>query len=350
MADEPTGIEGVSEEFLTTVLRGSGLLSQDATVNGFHVSRPAAGFAGGVYRLALTCSSLGAPTSIIAKFASGDSVGLQRYPTKIPTEAGFYSELGERSGLSVPRVLYLHHDPARAEFCLIMEDIGNPRDSALADPYSREEWTLLFTKIAEMHGLWWESAGLGALPWLGTFEAYVRDRQRLLPGLMESFLPRWSARLSPELHTLFNELEGLMAALGHRLEQRPITLVHTDLNFGNVIFAPQQDGLKLGVIDWQDVVRGPAAVDVAIPLNLVRPEDRPQAQELYRSVLKARCGYDYSAEQLDADVTAWSLYSAFVAVGRGAIGSAAQDQVCERLIATRQADWIAAQAILRTSA
>lgn len=123
--DEP---DGLTPQWLTAALREGGTLDA-GTVTSASAQQINAGqgFAGRVYRLALTyAGDDAAAASMIAKLPVADAdvramldvIGLYR------NEASFYTELAGDVGIRVPRHYYIGQDTEASRYILLLEDLA----------------------------------------------------------------------------------------------------------------------------------------------------------------------------------------------------------------------------------
>ena len=140
---------------------------------------------------------------------------------------------------------------------------------------------------------------------------------------------------------LFKMLPELFRKATDYVMSSPSTLIHGDLNPGNLIWNENYIGLSLTILDWQDLIFGPAARDVSSVLSYTQLESHSSAVRYYLDVLEGH-GIEYSKERFQSELAACSLFGAFVAAGRGVLGIVEQDNACRRLIANRGESWLQA--------
>ena len=224
-------------------------------------------------RVALTLggASADAPSRICIKGMLGE-VGrpfiIQDGPSR--REARFYRDLAPPLGekLSLPPCLHAGIDESNGHGLLIMEDLeaaGCTFLSALT-PYSVGEAFASVEQLAVLHACGWEGTALYERPWLQRMldEAALKPfvpverLDELMKGPRGDPLPR-DVLDGPRL------LRGL-GSLAERYRAMPSTLVHGDAHAGNLYRLPAQDGVRIGLIDWQLVQQAHWSLDVAYHL------------------------------------------------------------------------------------
>lgn len=95
--------------------------------------------------------------------------------------------------------------------------------------------------------------------------------------LLDWYLPHAGTRVSPDAHRSFRQLWA--AALAPSLAQKPVWVLR-DYHSPNLMWLPQRAGLaRIGLLDFQDAVMGPAAYDL-VSLAQDARVDVPEALEL----------------------------------------------------------------------
>jgi len=338
----PQTITDIDDAWLTLAFQKSGIITAENKIIQVNHEKTGPGVAGSVHRIRINYSNGEGPQSAIVKLHSRESFALQRFPNKLATESGFYRDIGDQSGVKVPKCYYNAYLPTEGSFCIIMEDVGKGIETISANiRFSEQQLFCLLKEIANMHARWWQSPKLEALNWIRTLKTDAEDRLKLLQSFMPEFMPKWSSELTPEMLDLFKNLPDLFKKATDYLTYSPKTLVHGDVNPGNLIWREAGDGLSLTILDWQDIIFGPAARDVSSVLGYTKPESHIPAIKYYLEILH-EYGVEYSRERFTNEVTACSLYGAFVAAGRGVLGTVEQDNVCRSLIVTRGERWLQA--------
>jgi hypothetical protein len=188
----------------------------------------------------------------------------------------------------------------RAHGLAVLEDLGSDLVVAGDPPEPIEaRYEAAIDLLAALHGQ--------MLPELLPVEPGVDyrlppyDRDALLVEaelLVDWYLPRFGAPIAPSVHAEYGTL--WRAALAPVLQTTP-TWVLRDFHSPNLLWLPEREGLaRLGLLDFQDALRGPAAYDVASLLQDARV-DVPETMEIAllsryaRARLTADAGFDAPA-------------------------------------------------------
>jgi aminoglycoside phosphotransferase (APT) family kinase protein len=266
----------------------------DDRITGVQLER-LGGLSSVVHRVRLMHPTPGrSPASVIVKIALsgiGASPGFDR-------EVQFYRELAPLLRLPVPRPLCIDADEHTGAYVLVLEDAGESR--ALDDLPSPAQTEAIVTAIAQLHAAWWSSPELERYPFLRTLPDFIDRVERQLPRALPRFLERFGAALAPAERALFEKLaRGFRRAVAP-LEAAPCTLVHHDLQPGNILFR----GGEPVLIDWQLAQRSPAVRDlgffIASSTGPYDPARELSLLERYHSGLAA-AGVNYPRDSLLQD-------------------------------------------------
>ncbi len=130
--------------------------------------------------------------------------------------------------------------------------------------------------LADLHAVDYERLGLGGL---GRPDGFVR---RQITGWMD----RWERAKTVEV-PLMNQL-GAWFLENLPAPQAP-TLLHNDFFLHNVMFAPDNSGMVVGVFDWEMSTLGDPMIDVGTGLNYWREASDPE------EMLEMSEGYAHTA-------------------------------------------------------
>jgi N-acetylmuramate 1-kinase len=192
-------------------------------------------------------------------------------------------------GLSAPEILHADLDHG----LIIMEDLGDKR-IVTGDPPAPIEacYACAIDLLASLHGREVPDV-LPAAPHLDyrllryDMEAFLIEAELLLDWYLPKTDVPAAAAKSAGFVALWRE------ALTPAIEARP-TWVLRDYHSPNLLWLPDRDGIaRIGVLDFQDALIGPAAYDVASLLQDARV-DVPEAMEmaLLGRYVRARLGED----------------------------------------------------------
>ena len=269
-------------------------------------------------------------------------------------ECWFCERLAHRVPIRVPRV----HAVARqgARFVLLLENLTEipgvrlfvNRD--MAEGTSVERARRCLSTFAELHAAFWDASPaereellpLRLHPWLSP---RLRDASRALNA--SSIGPARSR--APDLFPASAAAACRMAidkweALVDFHFASPLTLVHGDSHLGNCFELPGEDGVRVGMIDFQGVHWGPGIRDVQYFLaNSVEPgllaESEAELVDHYRAELAGRLGARGleapSREQLLERYRASSFQTLMVAVVSLGLGSLTETDDTVRTVLRR---------------
>ena len=302
-ADVPPDIDGVTPQWLTTVLGGP-------TVTGVRAEQIAqdSGFSSLLYRLHL--SGRGVPATLIAKLpAQSEARGAMELLGGYRRELAFYRDVAGRAPMQTPLVYAARMVHDTSDFILLLEDLvdWDNADHLAGLPMGRAR--VCIAALAGLHA--WSmddanSAALEAFPSIDT--PVVRDL------LVPAFGPGWQ---------IFRDKSSVpvpaaIAAFAERFADRAATalsaltarsmLLHGDIRADNLFF----DGDRLKVVDFQFASRGVGAADIAylvsqgLASEVRRGHDEALVRE-YLAHLNANGVADYSFDE------AWCHYRLAVA-------------------------------------
>ncbi|HEY0436124.1 MAG TPA: phosphotransferase [Phenylobacterium sp.] len=313
----PTSCETVSPAWLTAALGGPEALG-GAQVTGFDASRvgQGMGFMAIINRLSLTYDrpTAVAPRSVIAKFASPDPrareiAALFRFYEK---EVRFYQQMAGESPIRSPRTYHRSVDLESGDFFLLMEDLSHLKNGDQLEGLGIDEARLAIRSLAQLHARWWEKPELRAMTWLPPFDdAGMLALEGVFQQCWEPYCAfmgdRLPAAMVPVGAALSTRIKSMMGALS----QSPVTLVHGDYRADNLFFGG--DAASLAVVDWQIVLRGRGAFDLAYLLTgNLSIEDRRAHEadlvQLYQATLAKGGVNGYSAEDAWRDYRMCSVF------------------------------------------
>jgi len=242
-----------------------------------------AGFMGQLARVGLRYAddSTNAPRSVIAKFASTrpETREMAREQNLYQREIGFYRDIGQDVGISVPACYYSELREESNFFVMILEDLapGIPSDQVTGT--DRETSREVIEQFAKLHAKWWNCEDLEDYAWakwviqetpideaLGSFEESMKQAEAT--GRFDAY-PEMK-RLMPLLPPLFRIAPA---------PPFPFTLTHGDLRSDNIIQRSPEGG-RFAVIDWQLAGIGDPVNDIARWLvQSISIEDRRDTEQ-----------------------------------------------------------------------
>jgi hypothetical protein len=300
MPSTPTTTDQVTAAYVTAALREGGVIGSDTAVA--EVSHDqigeGVGIVGQLARLTLRYDGVaeGSPSSVIVKMPSQypENRAIGDHFDFYGREGRFYQQIGDKSALRTPHCFHNRLDPDAGEYLLLLEDFGDRTliSQIAGMPAARAADAL--DAIALLHAEWWDSPALDALGWVPR----LVDPINLSAGAQyrqawPEFLARWG-----------DALPAGAVALGERVKDRwedlatvgysscAPTLCHGDFRADNLMFEDRTEGRdRVGVLDWQIVMRGPAVSDVTylISQSVDVDERRESERELLEGWYDALC-------------------------------------------------------------
>jgi len=224
------------------------------------------GFMGQLARITLTYNrdQSTAPKTIIAKFAAvrQDTRDMAADRNLYKREIGFYRDIGEKSGVPIPKCYYADYFEENNQFILLIEDLAPGEPSNQIEGTDRATSKKVIENFASLHAKWWNSKNLESLDWakwqitempkeksIAMFEKGYKEIE--LTGKFDKY---------PELKRLMKLLPPLLKF--DPAPPFPFSLTHGDLRSDNVI-RPSRDGGRFAVIDWQISGIGDPISDIA---------------------------------------------------------------------------------------
>jgi aminoglycoside phosphotransferase (APT) family kinase protein len=302
-AGVPSGIEGVTPQWLTAALDG-------ATVTDVRVEQIAldSGFSSQLYRAHL--SGEGVPNSVIVKLPAVSEAGdAMKMLGGYAREVAFYRHVAGRAPLGTPVVHAIRMDENTADFVLVLEDLQDWDNADHLAGLSLDRARCCTAELAGLHA--WSTKPLNtdvleAFPSIDT--AMTRD---LLPAAFSAgwqiYRDHATAPVPAAVAKYAERFAALAPAAIDALSQRSM-LIHGDIRADNMFFC----GDRLKVVDFQLAGRGAGATDVGylvsqgLPTEVRSGRDETLLRE-YLDQLSSHGVSDYSFDE------AWRHYRYAVA-------------------------------------
>lgn len=308
----PRTVADITPAWLTSALQRSGVLA------GARVARISAeplgiglGFMSAMQRLTLDYDGHApdAPRRLIAKLAPLDPGARQidlvfQFYEK---ETGFYRFLQKDSPIRTPHAYLAEFDPESHDFILLMEDLSPARLGDHLAGMSPEDSALALDAVAAFHGRWWRSPQLADMPWL------LEINSPQMKGLQGVYQQCWPAVIDflgdgmpAEMRRTGERLATRIEAMMDMAADMPRTIMHGDYRADNMFFEVGAAREPFAIADWQVMLQGPAAFDLAYMLaGSLKTDVRRAAQDnlLHRhhaGLVQAGVS-DYPLSQLQAD-------------------------------------------------
>lgn len=288
-AEIPSSIDGVTPQWLTSVLDG-------ATVTDVRAEQIAldSGFSSQLYRAHL--SGDGVPSSVIVKLPAESAAGdAMKMLGGYAREVEFYRRVAGRAPIGTPRVFDARMD-ANSDFVLVLEDLCDWDNADHLAGLSLDRARCCIGELAGLHAWSTRPANAGALEGFpGIDTPMTRD---LLPA---AFSAGWQVYRDnattpvPAVVAKYAERFAEFAPQAIEALSERSMLIHGDIRADNMFFSAD----KLKVVDFQLAAKGAGATDVGylvsqgLPSELRRGRDETLVRE-YLERLAEQGVTDYS--------------------------------------------------------
>lgn len=279
-----------------------------AHVTDVEVSRIGTGQVADSYQVRLSSPQLsGLPASVVAKLTSESeqSRAAGRSEQNYLREVRFYQQIAPQVAARVPHCYFAEIDSNGTEFVLLLEDLSpaQPGDQLVGCTVAETE--LALRQAARFHAPYWGDASVRGLDWLDISGTYWKRFEEMMPVWFSGFAARYRDRMEPTDLAAAQRFVERIEDYYIRLRSCPFTIQHGDFRPDNVLFDVCGEEGSLAVVDWQTVILGPAAVDVAYFVGgaldvATRREHEDRLLAGYHEELQ-RLGVEYSLERLTSD-------------------------------------------------
>jgi hypothetical protein len=228
-------------------------------------------------------------------------------PKALVNEVNFFRDLRPRLDIRCPVSYFQVIDLETGNGIVLLEDLETrqARFGQAAVSLSAADAAKVLDLQARYHASFWQSAELDEFAWLSSGGSIADD------GVIDIFLGLWDvsetlprfAAVSPDLRHR-RRIRTALYRMFELARDMPVCLVHGDTHAGNLYFEP--DGLP-GYLDWQQVMKGPWAHDVAgfLITALDPPVRRSHERALLTHYLERLRAYGAAAPTAD---DAWNAY------------------------------------------
>lgn len=308
----PRTVEAITPQWLTSALRGAGVLGE-AAVSSFE-AQPlgvGTGFMSAMGRLVLAYDgpAPGAPRSLIVKLAP-------RHPGArdidlafhfYAKETGFYSLLAPSSPIRTPRAYHVAFEPETHDFILLLEDMAPARLGDQVCGLCVEDAALAVEAAGRLHARWWRDPALDGFEWLlpinsPQMRALQPIYQQCWPAVVDFLGDRMPAAMRRTGERLATRIEAMLDLVA----ERPRTVMHGDFRADNMFFETGTGCEPFAVADWQVMLNGSSAFDMAYMLTGsldvdLRRSCEAELLDLHHRTLADNGVSDYSREEAGED-------------------------------------------------
>jgi hypothetical protein len=267
----PRTIEDIGAHWMNEVLHGAGVLRK-ATIRDVdvHAIGQGVGFLSGRARVKLHYDQAeeGAPATVVVKLPSSLKEGndFAESTNAYEREIRFYREVATLTPIRVPHMYATIMEPADNVFIMIMEDLSALTAGDQVAGMSRDQILAAVKTVAPLHARWWNGDASAALPWVPPVERHL-DMLGLTPAKIRTAWPHFLEDFGDSLppggralgERIIGNLEGIVAAFAKGTR----TLVHFDYRADNLFIDDLTRPNPIAVVDWQLVMWGLGAYDIA---------------------------------------------------------------------------------------
>jgi aminoglycoside/choline kinase family phosphotransferase len=301
-AEVPSGIEGVTSEWLTSAL---GAAVTDVRTEQIAMD---SGFSSLLYRLHLTGE--GVPPSVIAKLpAVSEARGAMDLMGGYRREVAFYRDVAGRAPMTTPDVHVARIADNGVDFVLLLEDLGDWDNADHLAGLSMDRARTCLESLAGLHAWSCQPANREALQQFPSIDNPM-IREAMVPAFgygWQLYLEKSDSAVPPRLAGFFEIFADRAPAALSTLTEHDM-LIHGDIRADNLFF----DGDALKVVDFQFAARGSGVADVAYLLTQGLPiETRTGADEALLSEYLAHMadrGVDYGFDAAWRDYRTAAVY------------------------------------------
>src|SRR5215218_6242761 len=305
----PTNPGALSADWLTSVLRQRGF---DGVVSGFRIDRfgEGAGMMSLLTRVELDYANGSGPASVVVKMPSesdanrATAVAFHCYER----ETIFLRDLSSRTPARIPTVYHADID-GEEDFVVVMEDMRGYDIGDQVLGCTVEQARLGMPCIAQFHASFWgkvDHSDYEFIPY--HYPSYFSDAMHGTAIQVWDRMAEFAGDALPrELRDVKDEYLAAIPGLQKWATDEPRTIVQGDFRMDNLFFGTDPDQAPIALSDWQGLLRGKAAHDIAYFLSQstsmeLRREHERELVALWHAGLVAGGVEDYSAEQ------AWEDY------------------------------------------
>ncbi len=261
----PASIDDVDAAWFTKVLRTSGAIDDDTSVETVSVApfQVGVGLLGQLARAELTYAGGDGPASLILKYPIDVPFqrGMAEAMNVYEREARFYAEIAPRSELRTARAHAAMIAEDKSTSVIVMEDLSSLRQADRVSGVTWDEAVEAVRTLARFHASWHGSDELEELSevWYSLANPlYGVILPQFVAGGWEPCQQHRADLLTPELIEFGNDWVELLPAMLAQLSTSP-TMIHADWRADNMFF--DDDG-KIVMVDFQLIGVGNGAYDL----------------------------------------------------------------------------------------
>lgn len=312
MGSFPIHPDQLTDEWLTSMFRGSGAIADTAAVIGHQTSVIGEGISllGLVCRVAVEYAPANAgPDTVVIKFATPVAANraIAMNTNMYQREIDFFEKIAPHVDMPLTRCYFADIIPETGENAVVLEDLKAYRAGDQVAGIDVDEAKAIIDAFAPLNAAFWGS----------TDQPLLDDCMRIDSSYVEPFLPgvfgTWERCrdlfahcITPEVLDALPRYVAAMRDLHRMMGERTQTLVHGDVRLDNVMFGNGPDQHPIVLIDWQALMVSNPMQDVAYMLSQSMDTDTRRAHEdeliaHYRDRVTALGVDGYSLDQARRD-------------------------------------------------
>jgi hypothetical protein len=181
-------------------------------------------------------------------------------------EVYFYSEIGSKSGVSVPETYVSEREAETGRMLIVQELLSGGRVGTPSTMLSQHDQERVLASLAVMHARWWNSPGLERFHGIRNAKEMLQSRIDSVNGgtlSVTRFLERFGAIIDPVISSYYRRLAGINVPEQLQDGFSPhLTLCHYDVAAKN-IFLPDDESREPVFFDWELVIKGNVGHELA---------------------------------------------------------------------------------------
>jgi aminoglycoside phosphotransferase (APT) family kinase protein len=244
-------------------------------------------------------------------------------------EVGFYREAAQRTPARTPRI-YFADIEGDSDFVLVMEDFRGYHIGDQVVGCTVEQARLCMKAIADLHASFWNRIDDPAYDFIPYhYPSYFSENiHQGTVALWDKLIEIAGGVVPGFMREAREQFLAAIPAMQRWITSEPRTLVHGDFRMDNLYFGLADGQAPVALGDWQGILRGNGAHDIAYYLTQSMPVEARRAHEhelvgLWHAGLVAEGVEDYDFDDAWDDYRRAALYLwTYVVVIAGALDPA----------------------------
>ncbi len=277
----PGSPEDLTAGWLTAALQAGEL---DVEVGGFETERfgEGAGMLSQLVRIRPRYVRGDGPASLVIKLPTPNDVNRQTAINfqNYRRETLFYRDAAARTPARMPAVYYADVEGTEA-FVIVMEDFQGYDVGDQIVGCTVGQARLAMQAMAKLHAPFWDDVDRPEFEFIPYhYPSYHSD------GLHQGAIAVWDNMaalagdaLPPTIASLKDRYLAAIPRMQEWITSAPRTVVHGDYRMDNLFFGNTEGQAPVAICDWQGILRGKAAHDVAYFLSQSMPTDERRVHE-----------------------------------------------------------------------